>query len=197
MSLQAITAALAVDDITSSEKFLLMVLANYADADLKCWPSQERLARDTRMTTRTILANLKSLELAGWLWREHRPRRGDGSRNSDMIHLQFHSEMVSPRPRRQREIDDVPYLKSTQNLPETISGKPSLEPPIEEPSVRSKARHCNSESYVAPSPEQQAASLRQANEAEAAERRAVGEQMRDLARSLSLGSAIPKPGRSS
>jgi hypothetical protein len=43
------------------EKFVLVVLATYADANGKCWPSQERLCADTGLGLSTLKRKLASL----------------------------------------------------------------------------------------------------------------------------------------
>lgn len=106
MSVQAITLAYAIKGLRSSEKFLLVTLANYADQDMKCWPSQGTLAADTGISRRHMVTLFAALEAKGLIRREVRARRKDGSRISDMIHLQLgeasslrrviHSELSSP-----------------------------------------------------------------------------------------------------
>lgn len=86
MSVQAISAALKLRGLGPSDKLLLLALANYADAELRCWPSHSTLAEDTGLSQRTILTAFKRLEAAGIITRtlRHRP---DGSRNTDVISL--------------------------------------------------------------------------------------------------------------
>ena len=40
MSIRAIAAAFALEDVTATEKLLLICLANYANENLQCWPSR-------------------------------------------------------------------------------------------------------------------------------------------------------------
>lgn len=88
MSVQAITCAMALRGVSPSEKLLLLVLANYADEHMKCWPSQRRLAEDTCLTDRTVRALLSAMEQRGVISRTQRDR-DDGSRSSDVITLHF------------------------------------------------------------------------------------------------------------
>ena len=64
MSVQAISWALSIKGITPPEKLILLAVANYADADGLCWPSQATLARDTCLSTRTIVRLFSALESA-------------------------------------------------------------------------------------------------------------------------------------
>lgn len=145
MSVQAITQALAIQGVSPSEKLLLMVLANYADADFSCWPSVKRLCADTGMGERTVQRSLKSLESAGLVKRDER-RRPDGSRTSDRLTLVFDGGAnltpppanLSPTP---RQIDTTPPQichPPPANLAPLTSFEPSAEPSAE-PSERKRA----------------------------------------------------------
>lgn len=92
MSVQAITCALALRGVTASEKLLLLALANYADENMRCWPSQKRLAADTCLSERTVRTLLAAMEGRKLLSREEQRRR-DGSRSSDVVTLHFHGEV--------------------------------------------------------------------------------------------------------
>ena len=94
MSVQAITAAMALRSTSPSEKLLLLVLANYADENMRCWPSQRRLADDTGLTDRTIRKLLSDMEQRGIIARTER-QRDDGSRASDVIVLRFEGAQIS------------------------------------------------------------------------------------------------------
>lgn len=60
---------------SASRKVLLLVLANYADEDGICWPSQETLASGTELSVDTIQRQLKRLEANGVISRWKRPAR--------------------------------------------------------------------------------------------------------------------------
>jgi DNA-binding transcriptional regulator YhcF (GntR family) len=51
----------------TNEKFLLIVIANYADEEGRAWPSVERLCIDTGMSRATIQRILRRLEKGGWI----------------------------------------------------------------------------------------------------------------------------------
>lgn len=95
MSIQALTVAMALRCVSPSEKLLLLALANYADEDMKCFPSQRRLAEDTCLTARTIRSLLAGLEARGMLSRVARERR-DGSRASDVVTLNITGDVFTP-----------------------------------------------------------------------------------------------------
>lgn len=139
MSVQAITAALAIQGVSPTEKLVLIVLANYADEKLTLWPSQARLSRDTCMHVRSIIRVLARLEKLGLLERKHRPHREDGSRNTDIMRLKIHGDKMSPRCADHGDTVSPTMVTFTTNHGDTVSPKPSIEPLIE-PSTRGRAR---------------------------------------------------------
>ena len=86
MSVQAITWALDYAAGGVAEKVILLVLANYANEYAISWPSQKTLADQTALGERTVRRVLADMEARGVIRRIVR-RRGNGSRQSDMILL--------------------------------------------------------------------------------------------------------------
>lgn len=86
MSVQAITWALDYPARSVTEKVILLVLANYANEYGISWPSQRTLAEQSACTDRTVRTILHRFEAWGVVRRIAR-RRGNGSRQSDMILL--------------------------------------------------------------------------------------------------------------
>ena len=127
MSVQAISAAFAVQGVTPSEKLVLLALANYADAEGRCWPSQSRLARDTGLTDRQIRRVFVSLMTAGLMSKQER-RRPDGYRASDVITLTISPDTMSGsvEPHRTFQPDLTGHLSPIS--PDTMSGPTTLEP---------------------------------------------------------------------
>ena len=126
MSVQALSCAMVVRGVTASEKLLLLVLANYADERMGCWPSHKRLATDACLTERTILTLLKTLEGKRFISRRER-FRSDGSRTSDEITLHFSGEITSPPP----EVRNGGVGKSTAPGGARISPLTTFEPSSE------------------------------------------------------------------
>lgn len=130
MSLKAMTCAMALRGVTASEKLLLLALANYADEDMTCFPSQKRLAEDACLSPRTVLSLLSDLEERRMISRERR-HRSDGSRTSDSITLHFFGglgEVVAPPP----EAIAVGVVKPLQGGGEMVAPLTSFEP-VNEP----------------------------------------------------------------
>lgn len=62
MSVQAIGWALSVKAGSTAAKCVLIALANYADANGICWPSQALIAKQTEQSIDTVQRRLKDLE---------------------------------------------------------------------------------------------------------------------------------------
>lgn len=125
MSVQALSCAMVVRGVSASEKLLLLVLANYADEHMTCWPSHKRMAADTCLTERTILSLLKGLEAKRLISRRER-KRGDGSRTTDAITLHFSGEITSPH----EETSDAMVGKLTAPGGAEISPLTTFEPSL-------------------------------------------------------------------
>ncbi|NGM33859.1 helix-turn-helix domain-containing protein [Methylobacterium sp. DB0501] len=67
-------------------RVVLNALADYADKEGRCWPSQATLAAETGLAVRTIRLVLAELSAAGAIARTHRGN-GVGGRASDLIVL--------------------------------------------------------------------------------------------------------------
>jgi hypothetical protein len=76
MSWQATAWAEKQKTGSPARKVLLLVLANYANEDGYCWPSQKTIAKGTEQSVDTIQRNAKRLEADGLLKIERKPRAG-------------------------------------------------------------------------------------------------------------------------
>ncbi len=104
-----------------------MAIANYADEDGVCWPSQEQLADDTELSRHSVIRAMESLEDMGLLVRE-RQHRKDGSRRADLTRLDLsYTEQCSTQQSSSEQ-------RSTQQKPKSHSAtaveEPSLEPSL-------------------------------------------------------------------
>ena len=133
MSFHAVTAALKIKGLSPAEKFLLVVMASYANTD-KHLVAARRLALsdDTGITDRNIRRLLLSLQAKNIIHRQ--ARRKGGQRASDFITLYLPDLMSAGQPKT----DPLPDMTSAtsgqivQNLPDVMSDKPVREP-IKEP----------------------------------------------------------------
>lgn len=90
MSVEAITWANKQRTGSPGAKLVLLALANYADEDGYCYPSQATLAIVTEMSRDSIARHMKALEALGLLAREGRFDK-TGRRTTDMVRL-----LISP-----------------------------------------------------------------------------------------------------
>lgn len=74
-------------DLSSSQKFIALALANYADQEASCYPGHERLAEMTGLSVRSVGRNLRELEAMGAFTRERRARKNGSGRTSDRYYL--------------------------------------------------------------------------------------------------------------
>lgn len=98
MSIKAMNWALEVQTGHALAKLILLAIANYADADGMCWPSNGRLSTDTEMSVPTVKRRIVELEALGVLttfrcWMDEngvRNRNGLGRETSREIRLHMH-----------------------------------------------------------------------------------------------------------
>ena len=86
MSYEATGWAYEQEIDNSSAKFVLVVLANFADEQWTCFPGQKRISRMTGMSERTVRRSLEWLETEGYISRQHRTGP-TGRRTSDRYQL--------------------------------------------------------------------------------------------------------------
>lgn len=139
MSYQAMAWATKQKVGSWSAKFVLIVLANYADNAGVCWPSQERLANDTEMTDRGIRKCIAHLVEAGFLHPvQHRPGTG-GGRKTNIYRLRLPeqgSDCVEGQPEPDAQATGTTFLRQ----PEPRSSKPVKDNQSEEPVRLKEAR---------------------------------------------------------
>ncbi|MFV2195282.1 helix-turn-helix domain-containing protein [Nocardiopsis sp. LOL_012] len=86
MSNEATAWAYRQDIRNSSAKFVLVVLADFADEEWSCYPGQQRIGRMTGMSERTVRRSLDWLEEHRFITRSHRHAQY-GRRTSDRYWL--------------------------------------------------------------------------------------------------------------
>ena len=101
MSVQAMAWAWGAEGLTTTEKFVLVCLADHADHDGVCWPGQDRVAEKTGLGERTVRRAVQSLiekeQLSG-----QRRRRVDGTLSGYVYTLKL------PQPNPQVEVESPP-----------------------------------------------------------------------------------------
>ncbi|MFJ4286434.1 helix-turn-helix domain-containing protein [Paenarthrobacter nicotinovorans] len=72
--------------VPMTRKFVLIVLANYADESHSCYPGQKKIAAQIGASVETVRRALVELERSGYISRERR-NRDSGYRSSDRYYL--------------------------------------------------------------------------------------------------------------
>jgi hypothetical protein len=132
MSWEAMGWAIRQNTGAARRKLLLLALANYADKNGVCWPSQDTLSRNTEQSVDTVQRQLDVLEKLKFLQRERMPkRRGQWQGHRYKLALQ-----TDPVPKGQNAVRS-PELRSGQaaisasTRPQSLRLKPSIEPSYE------------------------------------------------------------------
>ena len=110
MSFDCVAWAFNIGNITPVQKLLLLTLANYADEDGKCWPSQRKLCGITGAARRTVQRGLLSLEELGLVQREKRTDNA-GHQKSDVFRLALEGRHIDRGGRHNgtpRGVTDAP-----------------------------------------------------------------------------------------
>lgn len=125
MSIQALNWVLKQDWIENSgAKFVLMILANYADEDGVCYPSQSTIARLTAMSERTVRNHLTWLADDAKVITRSLRRAPGGFRSTDVYQLN-----LRPRSKAKgtKELGkNMPDLVPAPELPADSAGSNAL-----------------------------------------------------------------------
>jgi Helix-turn-helix domain len=132
MSWQAIAWSIRQTTGSARRKLLLLALANYADENGVCWPSQETLGRDTEQSLDTIQRQLAALEKLKLLTRERMPkRRGQWQGHRYKLALQACVLPQGQSGARSLNLRSGQAAASAPTRPLSLRLKPSIEPSYE------------------------------------------------------------------
>ena len=119
MSVEAMAWAFE-QEVSGTDKVVLLALANYADDTARCWPGIRRLAHMARRDERTVKRSLRVLE-DGRLVRRHTRLRDNGSQTSN-----FYTLVMGVTPTTPPHDADVTPPDDTGVTPRTVSKDPSV-----------------------------------------------------------------------
>jgi len=135
VSIRAFNWALGTSTGKSTAKLVLLVLANYADDDGICWPSQKRVARESEQSVDSVQRRLRDLERDGLIERERRNGR-NGARSTDRYHLRMdpkpQSAVLDHGTRKKGDLS----RRANEPKPQLCGldiDEPSIEPSIKQP----------------------------------------------------------------
>lgn len=110
---------------------VLCALAGYADDGGKCFPSQKRLAEQTRQTERSVVNQLNALEASGYIQRTRvQGRKGYRLIAKDQVqHVHLHEKVVhSQQGVGDEPISDIHEADSKESESHAPPSKPVNEP---------------------------------------------------------------------
>lgn len=87
MSIELITKAFKTKTANSTQKLILIKLADNANDDGQCFPSHRHIADQCQCTRRTVINAIKALEEQGLLTIEERRDFNSGQQKSNIYHL--------------------------------------------------------------------------------------------------------------
>lgn len=136
MSWQATAWAIKQNTGSTRRKALLLALANYADPNGVCWPSQERLAGDTEQSVDSIQRHSIALEKAHLIEREIMPKRRGH-------YAGYRYKLAMPDLRSVDGLDlnklrPGQAAKRRRTTPQDLRYKPSLEPSYENSDAKAR-----------------------------------------------------------
>lgn len=96
MSIECLNAALKVEGLPTSSKFVLVVLSNYADERSTCYPSHSHIGKIVGIKDRKHIGKIiKQLEMQGYL-KINKRYRDDGGSLSNLYQLSIPSSLQTP-----------------------------------------------------------------------------------------------------
>lgn len=88
MSVNMLRLAFEAQTERTADKLVLLKLADHANDDAECWPSQAHIERHTGLSKRTIIRSINRLEKSGFLTKKPTVRKdGTKGRNRYILHL--------------------------------------------------------------------------------------------------------------
>ncbi len=77
MSIRRMAAIWDISEAIGNDRLVILAIADNADDDGFCWPSLDYIAAKCRLSQRTVIRSIETLEKSGDLWVEHNRRRGN------------------------------------------------------------------------------------------------------------------------
>ena len=115
MSIEHLNKALNVNGLKPTEKFILVILANYADEKGSCYPSYNHIAEKIGLkTSKGVQKAIKKFETLGLLSIEHRYLTNGGN-TSNRYHLHIGGGLKQPRVLNQPNLGSQETINTKTN----------------------------------------------------------------------------------
>lgn len=118
MSIDALNWAFRVEDISSSQKFVLVAMSDFANEEWECYPSTETVCRKTNLDRKTVLSAVADLIDSGFL--EDSGERKGRTKSVKVYHILKQS--------RNRDSSQNTVLSSPETGLGKLSQKRDIEP---------------------------------------------------------------------
>lgn len=138
MSIKIMSSVWDSNTKSAAQRLVLLRLADHADTNGECWPSQANIAEACGLTERSVRAAISGLEEDGHI--SIKQRTGKGNRNSYNIHPKFKEipeipSCISGESNRKSlpEIPEIPSYLNRKSLPIVATShyyEPSIEPSL-------------------------------------------------------------------
>jgi hypothetical protein len=136
MSIEALNWALKQDNIKhSGAKFVLVVLANYADDEGYCYPSRETIASKTSISIRSVQEHLNWLHQEGYISKQN--RKTDSRQTSNLYRVEW-DKKPSAKSALRDEKPSADSAKAECEMAQKPSAKSALNTKGEEPKKETK-----------------------------------------------------------
>lgn len=113
-----------ITDLNTTQKMVMLALADNADDDGKCWPSIAHIAKKCSLKERAVYGALKSLDEAGYISRIHGERKTTVYKLNPALNAPMHN--MHPAPDAGDPLHNM-HPTPALNAPRTII-EPSREP---------------------------------------------------------------------
>lgn len=126
MSFHAASAVLRWKAPTPNAKFVMLIIASYANEQGQCWPSVSRISEETGLSDKTIRVAIKLLVGSGVITKTER-RRQNGSKTSDEFVIMLDGLQAVAATASQLASGNSGVRKRSQ-LPDPLRSNLSVEP---------------------------------------------------------------------
>lgn len=115
MSIKLMTAVWAREDLTSTQKLVLLALADWSNDEGLSWPSIDQLMKKSSLKKRAVQITIRSLEESGFVRREEVTGKGNRYWITLPVHQMHHCTTFTP-PVHQMHPTPAPNAPNTSEI---------------------------------------------------------------------------------
>jgi DNA-binding transcriptional MocR family regulator len=115
--------------LPTTDKIVLLALADCANEACECWPSIAHLAKKCSLSERSVYQAIAKFIATGWVTKRTRPgRRGDYRLDPGLIQRGAGRQRTPETPAERKNFSTEPSVKSAQSTPASLSNDHYREP---------------------------------------------------------------------